>query len=65
MPAAFPEVPHKTAPDSKQCRLASLQARTSPNRGNQETPAQAFVRKMPKEGETVIDGQTGEEYDVK
>ncbi len=32
---------------------------------NQETPAQAFLRKMPKEGETVIDGQTGEEYDVK
>ncbi len=31
---------------------------------NQETPAQAFVRKMP-EGETAIDGQAGEEYDVR
>ena len=34
------------------------------NRDERETPAQAFVRKMPTEGETVIDGQTGEEYHV-
>ena len=32
---------------------------------SRETPAQAFVRKMPKKGQTVIDGQTGEEYDVR
>ena len=32
---------------------------------NQETPAQAFERKMPEEGQTVIDEQTGEEYDVR
>jgi len=29
-----------------------------------ETPAQAFVRKMLPPGQTVIDEQTGEEYDV-
>ena len=28
----------------------------------QETPAQAFIRKMAPEGETVVDQQTGEEY---
>lgn len=33
---------------------------------NQETPAQAFAKKMPKEGETaVIDEHTGEEFDVR
>jgi len=32
---------------------------------NLETPAQAFVRKMPEKGTRVIDEQTGEEYDVK
>ena len=32
------------------------------NRDERETPAQAFVRKMPQKGETVIDEQTGEEY---
>lgn len=32
---------------------------------NQETPAQAFVRKMPPKDVIVIDEQTGEEYDVK
>ena len=31
-------------------------------RDGEETPAQAFVRKMPPRGETVVDGQTGEEY---
>ena len=31
---------------------------------NLETPAQAFARKMPPPGQTVIDRQTGEEYDV-
>ena len=32
---------------------------------NLETPARAFARKMPKKAEEkVIDGQTGEEYDV-
>ena len=30
----------------------------------EETPAQAFVRKMPPKGEVVIDEQTGEEYHV-
>ncbi len=30
----------------------------------EETPAQAFVRKMPPKGEIVIDEQTGEEYHV-
>ena len=30
-------------------------------RDGAETPAQAFV-KMPPRGETVVDGQTGEEY---
>ena len=29
---------------------------------NQETPAMAFVRKMPTKGETVVDEQTKEEY---
>jgi putative transposase len=29
---------------------------------NLETPAKAFVRKMPEKGSTVIDEQTGEEY---
>ena len=29
---------------------------------NQETPVQAYARKMPEEGQTVVDGQTGEEY---
>ena len=29
-----------------------------------ETPARAFVRKMPKEGTTVVDEQSGEAYDV-
>ena len=29
---------------------------------NLETPAQAFLRKMPPKGETVTDAQTGEEY---
>ena len=29
---------------------------------NLETPAQAFKRKMPPAGETVVDGQTGQEY---
>ena len=32
---------------------------------NRETPAQAFERKMPEEGQTVVDGQMGEEYDAK
>ena len=32
---------------------------------NLETPAQAFARKMPPMGETVIDEQTGEKYDVR
>ena len=32
---------------------------------NLETPAQAFTRKMPSPGQTVIDEQTGEEYDVR
>ena len=32
---------------------------------NLETPVQAFESKMPGEGQTVTDGQTGEEYDVK
>ena len=32
---------------------------------NLETPAQAFTRKMPSLGQTVIDEQTGEEYDVR
>ena len=27
---------------------------------NQETPAQVFARKMPKESETVTDGQIGD-----
>lgn len=31
---------------------------------NLETPAQAFVRKMPPKGRTVVDTQTGEEYRV-
>ena len=30
-----------------------------------ETPAEAFERKMAPKGERVIDGQTGEEYDVR
>ncbi len=30
----------------------------------QETPAQAFARKMPEPGETTTDGQTGEEYNA-
>ena len=30
----------------------------------EETPAEAFIRKMPKE-ETVIDEQSGEEYHVR
>ena len=32
---------------------------------NHETPVQAYARKMPEgeeEGQTVVDGQTGEEY---
>ena len=32
------------------------------NKDEQETPAQAFVREMPPNGETVIDEQTEEEY---
>ena len=32
---------------------------------NLETPARAFVRKMPPPGQVVIDKQTGEEYDVR
>jgi len=28
----------------------------------QETPAQAFARKMPPEGQAVVDELTGEEY---
>lgn len=31
---------------------------------NLGTPAQAFARKMPPPGQTVIDRQTGEEYDA-
>ena len=31
-------------------------------RGGEETPAEAFVRKMPSRGEIVTDEQTGEEY---
>ena len=31
-------------------------------RGGEETPAEAFVRKMPPRGEIVVDEQTGEEY---
>jgi len=31
---------------------------------NLETPAKAFVRKMPQKGSTVIDEQTGEKYHV-
>ena len=34
----------------------------SPDWDRQETPAQAFARKMPEEGQAVTDGQTGEEY---
>ena len=34
------------------------------NRDERKTPAQAFVRKMPPKGETVIDKQAGEEYDA-
>ena len=33
--------------------------------GENETPAHAFIRKMPPRGETVVDKQTGEEYHVK
>ena len=33
--------------------------------GENETPAHAFIRKMPLRGETVVDKQTGEEYHVK
>ena len=33
--------------------------------GESETPAHAFIRKMPSRGETVVDKQTGEEYHVK
>ena len=32
--------------------------------GENETPVQAFVRKMPPRGEIVVDEQTGEEYHV-
>ena len=32
---------------------------------NLEKPAEAFVRKMPPKGQTVIDEQTGEEYHVR
>ena len=32
---------------------------------NLETPARAYVRKMPPKGETVVDAQTGEEYSAK
>ena len=35
------------------------------DRENRETPAQAYERKMPPAGETVIDGQTREEYHVR
>ncbi len=35
------------------------------NRKQRETPAQAFVRKMPPKGEIVVDEQTGEEYETK
>ena len=31
-------------------------------RGGEETPAEAFVRKMSPRGEIVADGQAGEEY---
>ena len=37
----------------------------SPDFENLETPARAFARKMPPAGETVIDEQTGEKYDVR
>ena len=33
-------------------------------RGGEETPAEAFVRKMPPRGEIVVDEQTGEEHHV-
>ena len=32
---------------------------------NLEKPAEAFARKMPPKGKTVIDKQTGEEYHVR
>ena len=32
---------------------------------SQETPAQAFERKMPEDSQTISGGQTGEEYDVR
>ena len=32
---------------------------------NLETPAQAFERKMPEKGQTVVDEQTGEEYNAR
>lgn len=35
--------------------------RMSPGWKNQETPAQVHTRKMPKEGQTVMDGQTWRE----
>ena len=31
-------------------------------RGGEETPAEAFVRKMPSRGEIVTDEQMGEKY---
>ena len=35
----------------------------SPDLDNLETPAKAFIRKMPPPGQVVIDKQTREEYD--
>ncbi len=32
---------------------------------NDDTPVQAFAKKMPPKGTTVIDGQSGEMYDVR
>lgn len=37
-------------------------AHMSLNQESEETPAQAFMRKMAPTGETVMDEQTGEEY---
>lgn len=33
-------------------------------RDGEETPAEAYARKMPPRGEIVVDEQTGEEYRV-
>ena len=61
-------LPHKILHMQSQTNLFHKKSTTGrtcpPDWENQEPPAQAFERKMPEEGQTVVGGQAREKYEV-